>query len=289
MRFGIAFANAGPMVEPAAAVAFARAAEAAGFESIWTVEHVVVPTEYASPYPYSPTGKMPGTVDSPIPDPLIWLTYVAAVTSAIRLATGILILPQRNPVVLAKETATLDQLSGGRLLLGIGVGWLKEEFDAIGVPFAERGARTDEAVSALRALWTQDAATHHGRFSDFTDCVLRPHPVQPSIPVHVGGHTDAAARRAGRLGDGFFPARGDHDELARLFEVVRQTARDHGRDPSAIELSTGGRGALGDRALDEVGALADLGVDRVIVPAFAFWRDPATELARYGDEVIARA
>ena len=218
MRFGIAFANTGPMVEPAAAVAFARAAEAAGFESIWTVEHVVVPTEYASPYPYSPTGKMPGTVDSPIPDPLIWLTYVAAATSAIRLATGILILPQRNPVVLAKETATLDQLSGGRLLLGIGVGWLKEEFDAIGVPFAERGARTDEAVAALRALWTQDAATHHGRFSDFTDCVLRPHPVQPSIPIHVGGHTDAAARRAGRLGDGFFPAGGDHDELARLFE-----------------------------------------------------------------------
>jgi probable F420-dependent oxidoreductase len=289
MRFGIAFANTGPMVEPAAAVAFARAAEAAGFESIWTVEHVVVPTEYASPYPYSPTGKMPGTVDSPIPDPLIWLTYVAAATSAIRLATGILILPQRNPVVLAKETATLDQLSGGRLLLGIGVGWLEEEFDAIGVPFAERGARTDEGVAALRALWTQDAATHHGRFNDFTDCVLRPHPVQPSIPIHVGGHTDAAARRAGRLGDGFFPARGDHVELARLFEVVRQTARDHGRDPSAIEVSTGGRGALGDRALDEVGALADLGVDRVMVAASAFWRDPATELARYGDEVIARA
>ena len=200
-----------------------------------------MPTEYASPYPYSPTGKMPGTVDSPIPDPLIWLTYVAAATSAIRLATGILILPQRNPVVLAKETATLDQLSGGRLLLGIGVGWLEEEFDAIGVPFAERGARTDDAVAALRALWTAGRRDAPRRFSDFTDCVLRPHPVQPSIPIHVGGHTDAAARRAGRLGDGFFPAGGDHDELARLFDVVRQTAREHGRDPSAIEMSTGGR------------------------------------------------
>src|SRR4051794_26467591 len=126
MRFGIAFANTGPMVEAANAIAFARAAESAGFESIWTVEHVVVPSAYASPYPYSPTGKMPGTVDSPIPDPLIWLTYLAAPTSAIRLATGILILPQRNPVVLAKETATLDQLCGGRLVLGIGVGWLEE-------------------------------------------------------------------------------------------------------------------------------------------------------------------
>ena len=107
--------------------------------------------------------------------------------------------------MLAKETATLDQLSGGRLLLGVGVGWLREEFDAIGVPFGERGARTDDAVAALRALWTQDAATYHSEFTNFTDCVLRPHPVQPSIPIHVGGHSDAAARRAGRLGDGFFP------------------------------------------------------------------------------------
>ena len=159
MRFGIAFANTGPMAEPAAAAAFASTAESAGFESIWTVEHVVVPTEYSSPYPYSPTGKMPGSVDSPIPDPLIWLAYVAAATTQIKLATGILILPQRNPLVLAKETATLDQLSGGRLLLGVGVGWLREEFDAIGVPFGERGSRTDDAVAALRALWTQDAAT----------------------------------------------------------------------------------------------------------------------------------
>src|SRR6476620_8322539 len=177
MEFGIVFANTGARTQPDDAVAMAQAAEEAGFDSLWTVEHVVVPAGYESSYPYSKSGRMPGTEDAPIPDPLIWLTYVAAATSTIRLATGILILPQRNPVVLAKETATLDQLSGGRLLLGIGVGWLKEEFDAIGVPFAERGARTDEAVTALRALWTQDAATHHGRFSDFTDCVLRPHPV----------------------------------------------------------------------------------------------------------------
>ena len=116
------------------------------------------------------------------------------------------------------------------------------------MPFGERGARTDDAVAALRALWTQDAATYHGEFTNFTDCVLRPHPAQPSIPIHVGGHSDAAARRAGRLGDGFFPARGGHDDLVRLFDVVRQTAREHGRDPAAIEMSTGGDGALGPRA-----------------------------------------
>ena len=174
---------------------------------------------------------MPGPEESPIPDPLIWLAYLAAATSSIRLATGILIVPQRNPVVLAKELATLDQLSGGRLELGIGVGWLEEEFDAIGVPFAERGHRTDDYVAAMRALWTQDKASYHGEFTDFTDCILTPKPAQGSIPMHVGGHTDVAAKRAGRLGDGFFPAKGSHDELDRLFDARARHGAEHGRDP----------------------------------------------------------
>jgi probable F420-dependent oxidoreductase len=288
VKFGIAFANIGPFVEPERAVAFARAAEAAGFESLWTVEHVVVPSGYGSSYPYDPSGKMPGPEESPIPDPLIWLAYLAAATNTIRLATGILIVPQRNPVVLAKELATLDQLSGGRLELGIGVGWLEEEFDAIGVPFAERGPRTDDSVAAMRALWTEDQATYHGEFTDFTDCILRPKPAQGSIPVHVGGHTDVAAKRAGRLGDGFFPAKGGHEELDRLFTLVRDTARDHGRDPSAIEMTTGGNGAIGGGALDEVRALADIGTDRVILPSFLFFGDTEAALARYGDDVIAK-
>jgi probable F420-dependent oxidoreductase len=288
MKFGIAFANTGPFTEPAAAVAFARAAEEAGFESLWTVEHVVVPSEYASAYPYSPSGKMPGDEDMPIPDPLIWLSFVAAATSRINLATGILILPQRNPVVLAKELATLDHLAGGRMLLGIGVGWLEEEFDAIGVPFAERGRRTDEYVAAMRALWTQEKATFHGDFVGFDDCIMRPRPAHGTIPVHIGGHTDVAARRAGRLGDGFFPGKGSHEALALSFELVRATAREHGRDPDAIEMTTGGNGAVGDGALAEVRALADIGTTRVILPAFLFYRDTAAALARYGDEVISK-
>lgn len=286
MKFGIAFANTGPFADRDGAVTLARAAEAAGFESLWTVEHVIVPSGYTSTYPYSPTGKMPGPEDSPIPDPLIWLAFVAAATERLRIATGILIVPQRNPVVLAKELATLDAMSDGRLELGVGVGWLEEEFDAIGVPFAERGARTDDHIAAMRALWTEEAATHASEFTRFTDCILRPRPANRAIPVHVGGHTTAAARRAGRLGDGFFPGRGDHDDLRRLFDVVAATATEAGRDPAAIELTAGGRGAVGERALDEVAALADLGVDRVIVPAFAFWNDPAADLARYGEEVI---
>ena len=288
MKFGIAFANTGPFAHPAAAVEFAQAAEAAGFESLWTVEHVVVPSGYDSPYPYDPSGKMPGGEDFPIPDPLIWLSYVAAATSRINLATGILILPQRNPVVLAKELATLDHLSGGRMLLGIGVGWLEEEFDAIGVPFAERGRRTDDHVGAMRALWTQEKASFHGEFTNFDACISRPQPVQGTIPVHIGGHTDIAAKRAGRLGDGFFPGKGSHEELARSFDLVRRTAVEHGRDPDAIEMTTGGRGAVGGRALDEVKALADIGTHRVILPAFLFYGDPAGTLARYGDEVISR-
>jgi probable F420-dependent oxidoreductase len=229
---------------------------------------------------------MPGGEDSPIPDPLIWLAHVGAVTSTIRLATGILILPQRNPVILAKETATLDRMSGGRLDLGIGVGWLEEEFDAIGVPFAERGARADEYVAALRALWGEDEASFHGRYVDFDRCVLRPRPVEHAVPIHIGGHTDVAARRAGRLGDGFFPGKGTHQELARLFDVVRAAAEDAGRDPESVELTTGGNGAIGAGALDEVAALADLGVGRVILPSFLFWSDPAESLAAYGHEVI---
>ncbi len=287
MKFGIIFANTGPFSDGPAAAAMARAAEASGFESLWTVEHVVVPSGYESTYPYDPSGKMPGPEEMPIPDPLVWLSFVAGATSTIRLATGILIVPQRSPVVLAKEVATLDHLSGGRLELGIGVGWLEEEFDAIGVPFAERGKRTDDHIAAMRALWTGDKASHHSEFTNFDDCISLPKPVNGAVPVHVGGHTAIAARRAGRLGDGFFPGRGDLGELSRSFDIVRDTAKEHGRDADAIEFTAGGA-TIGSGAVDAVKALADIGVDRVMVPAFAFWGDTPDALAKYGDEVIGQ-
>lgn len=289
MDFGIGFANTGPFTSTQEAVAMAKAAEAAGFESVWTVEHAVVPEGYESTYPYDRSGKMPGNDDAPIPDPIVWLTYLAAVTTSIKLATGILILPQRNPVVLAKELATLDEMSGGRLELGVGVGWLAEEFKAIGVPFEARGARTDEYVEALRALWTQDVASFNGEFVCFERCISQPSPVRGSVPIHVGGHSEAAARRAGRLGDGFFPGEGNHAKLGHLIEVARNEAAAVGRDPEALEITSGGRGAIGPGALDEVLALKELGVDRVIVPAFVFYADTAASLAAYGNDVIAKA
>jgi probable F420-dependent oxidoreductase len=288
MDFGIIFANTGPFAEAQRAAAFARRAEEVGFESLWTVEHVVVPSGYESTYPYDPSGKMPGNDDAPIPDPLIWLSYLAGVTSTINLATGILIVPQRNPVILAKELASLDVLSGGRVRLGIGVGWLEEEFDAIGVPFAERGRRTDDALGAMRALWGEDQATFEGEFTSFTDCVLSPRPPAGSIPVIVGGHTEAAARRAGRLGDGLFPGKGSHARLAELYALAQATAVEHGRDPEAIEFTSGGYGVFGDKALDEAKALADIGVTRVVVPSFLFWNDTDDALARYAEDVIAK-
>jgi probable F420-dependent oxidoreductase len=290
MKFGVMFANIGPMAHAEGAVAIAQAAEAGGFESLWTVEHTIVPAGYQSAYPYSDSGRMPGPEDSDIPDPLIWLAYVAASTSTIRLGTGILILPQRNPIVLAKEVATLDRLSGGRVELGVGIGWLEEEFDAIGVPFADRGKRTDDHIAALRALWTQDEASHDSEYTSFDRAISRPQPTQGSVPIVIGGHSKAAARRAGRLGDGFFPGKGTHEELAELIGVMRSTAIEHGRDADAIEVTSGGRGALGGKALDEVKALADLGVARVIVPPLAFDPDGQRDaFARYGDEVIARS
>ena len=143
MKFGLRYCNTGRYTNPTRAVELVQAGEEAGFESAWTVEHTVVPSGYESSYPYSPDGKMAGGVDDfPLPDPLIWMAYVASATSRIRLATGILILPQHNPVITAKQVATLDHMSGGRVLLGIGVGWLAEEFAAIGASFDDRGPRT---------------------------------------------------------------------------------------------------------------------------------------------------
>ncbi len=164
-----------------AATQLAQAAEAAGFESVWTVDHVVIPAEYRSVYPYDPSGRI-GPDDTSFPDPLIWLTYIAAATSTLRLGTAILILPERNPVLLAKELATLDALSGGRVILGVGVGWLKEEYEALGVPWEGRGPRGEESIGAMRALWSEDRASFAGTTTAFTDCYLRPQPVQWDDP-----------------------------------------------------------------------------------------------------------
>ena len=287
MKFGLRYASLGRYANGPAAVELAQAAEAAGFDSLWTVEHVIVPAQYQSKYPYSPTGKMgSGLEDFPIPDPLIWLAYVASATRTIKLGTAILILPQRNPVVAAKAVATLDHLAGGgRVLLGIGVGWLAEEFTTLGVPFVDRGPRTDEYVGAMRALWSQECASFEGRYVSFTEVFCRPRPAAGRIPIVVGGDTLAAARRAGRPGDGYFPARG---APVALFDAMRRAAEAAGRNPADIELTVSAPSEP-----DEIEALARLGVTRVAVPVSSGAGLPAQvktpdDVLRYGKNVIAR-
>jgi probable F420-dependent oxidoreductase len=259
MKFGLRYCNTGRYADPVHAVELVQAAEAAGFESAWTVEHTVIPHGYRSAYPYASDGRLPGGEgDFVLPDPQIWMAYVAARTSTIRLATGILILPQHNPVICAKQVATLDHMSGGRVILGIGVGWLREEFDALGVPFAERGARTEEYMHALRALWSMDAPTYEGRFVRFREAYMRPKPVNGTVPIVIGGHSKAAASRAGRLADGFFPARGASPEL---LGIVHKAAEAVGRDPRSVEITA----SMPDDPA-ELPALAARGVSRVLVP-----------------------
>jgi len=261
-------------------------AENCGFESLWTVEHVVIPQGYQTPYPYSKDGKIPGGEDVPIPDPLLPLGFVAALTKKIRLATGVMILPQRHPLYVAKELATLDLLSGGRTLLGIGSGWLKEEFDALGLDFHARGARTDEAIQALRACWCASPSRFHGKHFNFGPLMSFPKPAQKNgVPVHIGGHSPAAAKRAGRLGDGFFPALSDASKLKELFGLMREAAAGAGRDASRIELS-----CIGKANAEAIKPLAEAGISRVIVAPPGFDKDALSRgLEKIGNEVIARA
>ncbi len=287
MKFGLAFASS-VGTDGSSAIAISRLAEEIGFESIWGGEHVIRPTRLSSPYPYSADGQMPGEADTPIPDPLIWLAYVAAAAPTVRLGTCILILPQRNPVVLAKELATLDVLSGGRVELGIGVGWMEEEFDALGVPWARRGARTDEYVAAMRALWAGPHAEFHGEFVDFPQVTCSPRPVRGSIPILVGGDTPAAVRRAARHADGYFPGATDPVVLARLIGEVGREAEKHGRDPADLEISSIFGPQMGD-PVPGAEQLAKLGVDRAMVPAFFFAGPGGLErLSAFGDKVVSQ-
>ena len=287
MKFGLRYASLGRYANGPAAIELAQAAEEAGFDSIWTVEHVVIPHAYQSRYPYSPTGRMGSRLeDFPIPDPLIWLAYVASATRTIKLGTAILILPQRNPVVTAKAVATLDHLAGGdRVLLGIGVGWLAEEFATLGVPFDDRGPRTDEYVAAMRALWSQDCASFDGPFVSFDEVFCKPRPAAGRIPIIVGGDTRAAARRAGRLGDGYFPARG---APAELFDEMRRAAEAAGPEPGRDRDHRGrARRARRDRGAGPSGRDAGGGAGQLRRRAAAQVKTP-DEVLRYGKNVIAR-
>lgn len=260
LKLGLMLANWGPAVTPEGAAEIARSAEAAGLDSLWAFEYTVIPAAYRTPFPYSPSGELPFDVDTAVPDPLVWLAWVAAHTKRLLLGTLMLILAQRSPLVTAKEVATLDVLSGGRVVLGVGLGWMEEQFEALGVPFAKRGERAEEAIAAMRVLWAEAQPSFEGRYYRFDDARLWPKPLQGRVPIVLGGHSAAAARRAGRIADGFCPGPTDPEQLRPLLNAMRAGAEDAGRDPGSIEVTVGG---FPDA--ETVESMAALGAHRLVI------------------------
>lgn len=246
-----------------------REAEARGFESIWVAEHVVLFDEYESQYPYAENGRFPGGGDTGLLEPLTALTYLAAVTDTLRLGTGICLVPQRNPVYTAKQVVDLDNLSGGRVDFGIGVGWLREEFDVVAAPFADRGRRTDEYLAVMRALWTEETSEHRGELYDLPPCRLYPKPIQtPHPPIHVGGESKAAMRRVARHGQGWYTFNRLPEDLAPALVQLDEALAAEGRSRADIQLSVCPyMHPLTPELLDGYRAL---GVDRVTALAFCF-------------------
>lgn len=249
---------------------FAQAMDEEGVESIWTVEHVVVANNYEPRYSYSESGRMPGAPGVVMPDPLEMLAFMASVTERVRLGTGVVVLPLHPPAVMAKRVATLDALSGGRVILGVGSGWQIEEYAACGVPYEGRGERLDECIGALRELWAPGYRTYESNAVSFTECESLPNPAQPGgPPIVIGGSTGRAARRAGRIGDGFYPYVISPEDYADRVATIRATAVEHDRDPDAIEMTVwpGSYQRGGSFDLGLIEKYAESGLDRLIVSA----------------------
>lgn len=258
MKFGLHSVNLHTCGYPETAARLARAAEAAGFESLWVADHVVLPDP--------PLPERPMAPDMRLLDPVVMLTFYAAHTTRIRLATGVIVLPQRNPLVLAKQLATLDVLSNGRVMFGLGVGWCEPEFRALGVPFEHRGRRGDDYLAAMRAIWTQEKPTYQGRYVAFAGVQAQPQPLQrPTPPIIVGGRTPAAFRRAVEHGHGWYGFGMDVGQTAQDVEALRAAEQRYRRpaDLGRLEISITPPGY--DMDLATVQRYAAVGVDRLVL------------------------
>jgi len=259
----------------------ARELEDRGFESMWVTEHTHIPTSRRTPWPGGPV--LPEEYRRTL-DPYVALTAAATVTERLKLGTGISLVAQHDPILLAKTVASVDLVSDGRMVLGIGVGWNEDEMEHHGVDPKRRRAVAREKVLAMLRLWTEEEASYEGEFVRFRECTMSPRPAAGRVPVHIGGHTEVAARRAGRLGDGFFPGTTDAEHLARILGVMRQAAEEAGRDPDAIEVTTGG-----PLDADGIRRLGDLGVHRVTIPPLAFDVDGLRRgLGAFAEDVMAK-
>ena len=244
MKYGFTMPGRGPLATPERLGIIARKGEEFGFDALLTGDHILVPKNISSPYPYTEGGEFPGSSSGESMEQITLLSYIAGQTSKIRLVTSVLIVPHRNPLIAAKSLATLDVLSGGRLVVGVGVGWMREEFEALGLPpFEERGAVTDEYIRAFKVLWTEDSPHFEGKYISFDDITFLPKPVQkPHPPIWVGGESRPALRRTAELADGWYPLgsnptfpMGTPDELKAGLDRLAQYAQRFDRDPKTIE------------------------------------------------------
>ncbi len=265
----------------------AQKAEAVGVESVWTFEHVIVPVDYASKYPYSADGKMGVPTETNFLDPLLALTAIAMNTTRLRLATGVNILSQVSPLYLAKQAATLDLISNGRFSLGVGIGWLKEEFAALGVPFEKRGARFDDYVVAMKKVWSGNVVEHQSDFLSWSGFKSYPLPVQkPHVPVIIGGSKGKAFERIAKHGDGWYAPTSKIDQLPPLLAKLDAACEAVGRDRSSVEISCMWIPAM--EGLDVVKQYEEAGVDRLIIPLQALGGPPMEALGKLGDEILSK-
>ena len=285
MKIGLIPVNVGPD-HPETIVGMAQKSEEIGLESVWTFEHVIVPLDYQSKYPYNPTGKMGVPPETNFVDPLIALSLVAAHTRTIRLGTGVNILPQVSPLLLAKQSASLDFISGGRFMLGLGIGWLKEEFEAMGTPFEKRGARFDDYIAAMRKVWSPEVVEHQSEFLNWSGFKSYPLPVQDPFPVVIGGNKGKAFERVAKYGQGWFAPTPAVDELTEQLKELASACEAEGRSVDEIEVSCMWIPAMG---MDVMAQLADLGVERLVIPVQALGGgNPIEAIDKLGNEVIAK-
>jgi probable F420-dependent oxidoreductase len=273
--------------QPSTITAIAHRAEELGFESLWIPEHIMLPVKYKSPYPYSSTGRMPAPPESPLHDPMLVLAYVAAITTKIRLATGIYVLPIRNPFTTAKAVASLDVLSGGRFIFGVGIGWLEEEFEGVGSNFKDRALRSREYVALLKELWASDDPVYHGKTVSIEGFKMNPKPVQkPHPPFVFGGSTEPSLRRTARLGDGWYGIGENLEETERVIKRLREHEKEQHRS-QPLELTIAPRFG-GPITVDQVKRLRDMGVERVLLGAIASTRDQLIQMERFRDDVMTQ-
>lgn len=266
MKIGIV-TPAGPHTAPEFLAEVGSIAESRGFHSLWVPEHVLFFQEHASRYPYSEDGRIPGNPIGAM-EPFVALTWIAAHTKTLRLGTGICLVPQRSPVYTAKQVADLDFLSGGRVDFGVGVGWLREEFEALGVPFSDRGKRTDECIAVMKTLWCDEVSSFSGKYYQLPDCLQNPKPVQaPHPPIHIGGESEGALRRVAHLGQGWYGFQFMPDELAERLDRLDILLEQAGRSRKDIQVSV----APPSRHVSKEDAkrYAELGVDQLLLPIAA--------------------